>query len=567
MPIDAKLATALDVRLAKDNKGKKYVSPVTEKNFYLEMTDRGRFLNLSSCGIASIDGLDHKAANKLQELVLVNNKVADIEPLARRERRCGAEQLTYLDLRDNPLEDLTPLGELTALRTLYLTLTGNGNVCLEFLADLTNLRTLWIEGGGRSWREGDGELTGIDTIGRLTELRTLALNYCKLTDAALARLNNCGKSCEKLGGLWLRHNAIQTPTIGKLTSLTHVDLSYNEITKVTPLETLKDLRGLWLSDNNIEDLKPLTGLTNLRGLWAAQNEISDISPLAKLTNLMGLWLANNAIRDIGPLGALSIITLDVRNCELTKLPPCTYGHALFAQLRQIGLAGNRVTAGGYLSLPSTVRVDPPEIEGLPVGLQEDEDGARPRGRLVDALRNISRDADGRELDEAMPILGMARAAWPADDIGGQRLQIKMDALAQAMEDTKARYPDAVLRWVLFCFATQQLLSWTEEDKDVEWGYVRWIDANRLRKALWGRKWDRNKKGIVPANAELMVRTGEELVAALDSLKPEQCGPAMWRALDGGDGDVAECGGHMSYIDGRLAEPVRLCCELWPDWAE
>jgi len=50
---------------------------------------------------------------------------------------------------------------------------------------------------------------------------------------------------------------------------------------------------LHLGHNNISDVTPLAELTNLKILWLYDNNISDIAPLAGLTNLTGLALDNN----------------------------------------------------------------------------------------------------------------------------------------------------------------------------------------------------------------------------------------------------------------------------------
>ena len=511
----------------------------------------------------------------------------------------------------------------------------------------------------------------------MTELRTLALNCCKLDDNTITELGNCAKSCENLRGLWLRDNAIQTPQIGTLQSLTHVDLSHNQIATVVPLEKLTHVRGLWLSNNKtLRDITPLTKLRNLRGLWAAQlgglstrngratnnipsqiaelarlthldlsnNRISDIGHLSQLTNLTGLWLANNWITDIDPLVALKNIrglwlsgnqikklsankteklqlswsnlrTLDLGNNNIRELAP----FATLEQLSELGLAGNNITAVAYKCLPDAVAVDPPGIAASLSALQLDEKESSdstgeaatdPPGRecdnpgeetcqdaLVNSLLSIDEGVElGKlnddQVDAFTSTIGLAFGqaevslilkridldAEPeadekmdspepmSDAERWSRMCAQMEALRQVLKGAEPRYRSAVFRWIVFCFATQQPLSWVADIFKKKRRYFRLIDLNRLRWPVRGRTFRPSDEGITRANAAMMSRAGEELVAALSNLEPARCGTVIRRALgDEGCQQAAECFRHRSYIDGRLTDAVRLCCVFWQHW--
>ncbi len=73
---------------------------------------------------------------------------------------------------------------------------------------------------------------------------------------------------------------------------------------------LEPLTELDLLGNNISDISSLISLTNLRELWLAENSISDISALAGLFNLHTLDLADNNISDISPLVENSNLSVD-----------------------------------------------------------------------------------------------------------------------------------------------------------------------------------------------------------------------------------------------------------------
>ncbi|MEG4572110.1 leucine-rich repeat domain-containing protein, partial [Microcoleus sp. N3A4] len=100
----------------------------------------------------------------------------------------------------------------------------------------------------------------------------------------------------------------------KLSLLTELNLSFNQISDIKPLESLTNITELNLQNNQISDIKPLESLTNLTQLVLSFNQISDIKPLKSLTNLTELILSFNQISDIKPLESLTNITeLNLQN--------------------------------------------------------------------------------------------------------------------------------------------------------------------------------------------------------------------------------------------------------------
>ena len=84
-------------------------------------------------------------------------------------------------------------------------------------------------------------------------------------------------------------------------NLTHLDLSGNRISDISPLAGLSHLKTLRLLENKITDLRPLAGLVNLQILDLQRNRIADITPLKGLTQLQKLYLNSNQIVDLKPL--------------------------------------------------------------------------------------------------------------------------------------------------------------------------------------------------------------------------------------------------------------------------
>ena len=111
-----------------------------------------------------------------------------------------------------------------------------------------------------------------------------------------------GKSWDEKYARWMKTPAkyggvevLEKIKGAKQSKVTSLHLSNQNISDITPLTELTELRGLFLFDNNITDISPLSGLKKLNGLNLCNNKISDITPLISLKNLRILGLAGNPI--------------------------------------------------------------------------------------------------------------------------------------------------------------------------------------------------------------------------------------------------------------------------------
>ena len=106
--------------------------------------------------------------------------------------------------------------------------------------------------------------------------------------------------------LFLEANSIaDVSPLADLTNLTTLYLYANSIADVSPLSGLTRLEIMSLGTNSIADVSPLSGLTNLRRLFLYANSIADVSPLADLTRLEIMSLGTNSIADVSPLAGLT----------------------------------------------------------------------------------------------------------------------------------------------------------------------------------------------------------------------------------------------------------------------
>ncbi|WP_058300648.1 leucine-rich repeat domain-containing protein [Gorillibacterium timonense] len=108
----------------------------------------------------------------------------------------------------------------------------------------------------------------------------------------------------------------------KAVNLTSLTSWGNQITDLSPLSGLKQLKELNLNENQVTNLSPLAGLTELRSLLISQNQIKDIRPLAGLVKLTELSLSQNPITDLSILSGLTELTeLSFDDTPISDLTP------------------------------------------------------------------------------------------------------------------------------------------------------------------------------------------------------------------------------------------------------
>ena len=113
------------------------------------------------------------------------------------------------------------------------------------------------------------------------------------------------------------HNITNISQLAKLTDLRELYLEYNQIYDISPLAKLTNLTSLYLCNNKIRDFSPLAKLTKLSLLDLSSTGIYNISILSNLTDLKWLDLSNNIINDISPLLRLKRLNnLRLVNCGI-----------------------------------------------------------------------------------------------------------------------------------------------------------------------------------------------------------------------------------------------------------
>ena len=148
-----------------------------------------------------------------------------------------------------------------------------------------------------------------------------------------------------------------------LTGLRVLDLSSNAVADVGPLAALTGLERLDLSGNRIADVSALTGLTGLEVLLLDGNRIDDVLPLWSLQGLVHLGLADNRIADIRLLAELrSLKRLDLSGNGVSDISPL----GNLSELVWLRLPGNPISDAAPLGRLTHLRwlwLDA-EVEGL-----------------------------------------------------------------------------------------------------------------------------------------------------------------------------------------------------------
>ena len=290
------LSRCVDLRL--DNTGVNYAD-VTALPYF----DRLRGLGLGGLGIEDVSRL---ANLPLWVLDLRGNPLADLTPLSQLtalqvlnlvdtgttviDALAGLKRLTWLGLSENRIMDVTPLSAMSGLNTLLL--AGNDVADIGPLAGMAKLKRLDLD---------RNDVFDIGSLEGAVELATLLLRDNSISDVAPL------SAMTQLTWLDLSGNEVSdVAPLSDMTQLTWLDLSGNEVSDVSPLSRMTELRWLTLNDNHVSEMGPLAAAVNLEWLHLRGNRISDVSPLSAMTRLRWLFLNRNSIADIGPLVDRSI---------------------------------------------------------------------------------------------------------------------------------------------------------------------------------------------------------------------------------------------------------------------
>ena len=237
--------------------------------------------------------------HNLRELVAVSNLISDLSPIAGLinlrnlnirhnlvsdlSPTAGLINLHWIELEDNLFNDISPLAELPKLE--WMDLTRNTSIDVSPLAGMSSLT------GFRSWGT---PILGFETFRKIPRLERLDICGGELSDiSALEGMTN-------LKDLYLAGNQItDISVVSSLTGLTESSFAHNRITNVSPLAGLSNLRWINLRDNDISDVSSLTSLPNLKWVDLSGNEVLNPAPIDVLQTRAKVIYHNNPVFPAG----------------------------------------------------------------------------------------------------------------------------------------------------------------------------------------------------------------------------------------------------------------------------
>ncbi len=297
-------------------------------------------------------------------------------------------------------KDLESVTTLDCVAGAAAGIGGSINV-LDDLLEMPNLKNVNLNG--------ETALASLEPLRRLTQLQTLSLDGCNLSDEQFSQIssiiwlldlsakNNAltnlapVSSMLSLTNLSVSGNQIKTvPTLSRLSSLKRLDLSGNALTAVAWLSNHKTITELDLSNNLISDISPLStcsaltdlnvasnlftslvplagcirletldisdndissladlkDLTGLSNLAAANTKISTVEPLAGLTALTTLNVSGTTVRDFTPLADSKLKNLYAANCDISDLTTMV----MLGSLELLDVSGNLLNEIGAVAL-------------------------------------------------------------------------------------------------------------------------------------------------------------------------------------------------------------------------
>ena len=203
----------------------------------------------------------------LQKITKLNAWFANITNLKGLEY---CTNLEHLDLNGDKYTDLTPIANLTKMKTLNIA-NNKAVTDISCLKNLTNLINLYAD---------NSNISDISVLANMTNLKSLHIPY---------------NSIKSLNGL------------ESCTNLEDLDLNGDKYTDLTPITNLTKMKTLNIANNKaVTDISCLKNLTNLINLYADNSNISDISVLANMTDLRSLHVPNNPITDFSVLDSLHV---------------------------------------------------------------------------------------------------------------------------------------------------------------------------------------------------------------------------------------------------------------------
>ena len=183
------------------------------------------------------------------------------------------------------------------------------------------------------------ELTDISSLRNFPNIQLLKLQYNKI-----AAINDSLKNAKNLKVLRLDNNLIQEikhSEFSSLKSLTHLDISSNNLEDISAVKKIVLLEELNCAHNKLTHLPELYSLKKLLEIDASFNNLHDVSGLGTLHQLSVLVLDNNKLDSLVSLKSLSSVQTLKISCN--KFSSIKHIVEQFKDLEVLHIARNEIS--------------------------------------------------------------------------------------------------------------------------------------------------------------------------------------------------------------------------------
>lgn len=189
-----------------------------------------------------------------------------------------------------------------------LTINFQENLSLENIENLSQLYTLKLE-GNKPYN------ISLLNIGKLTQLSSIHISYQELDNlhsiSYLKELINLNLSNCKI-------DDISNFTVSN--KLLSINIGDSNIDNISFLENTTQLKIINICNCSISDLSPISHLTTIERFSASNNNISDVSPLKNNVNMIHLGLGENPISEISSLEKMvNLQYLGLSGCRVSDI--------------------------------------------------------------------------------------------------------------------------------------------------------------------------------------------------------------------------------------------------------
>lgn len=323
------------------------------------VAEKLEFFELNNAGIRDLRGLE--VAKNLKVLVLKDNLIEDISPLTE------LAHLQKLDLSGNRISSLLALSgfslekmqkEIVEIQQKLSARPGFSQQSPELILELSDL-TERIRRGPWQLKVlslSNNRLLGLSGISNLSSLHHLDVSGNALIDlegiSSISNLVTLYAQGNQLGRTesYVDENKNKTFDSGEsfsdesgngkrdtnplielnsLPKLTNLYLYENLLRSVISLQNLPSLKILLLSGNQIKDISNLGDLPSLERLALSDNRITSLEGLDKLNKIKYLYLVENRICDLRPIQTLKTLKeLRLQRNQLISIEPLSNLNAL-----------------------------------------------------------------------------------------------------------------------------------------------------------------------------------------------------------------------------------------------